>query len=554
MFCFQCQEAAKNTGCTVRGICGKTEEVANLQDLLIHTMKGISWYGTRLRQSGFVDPNADTFVMTYLFSTITNTHFDADRLEEAIREGMKIRDSLKDQFLKKYREENGGAFSGELPDAASWKLTGGRESLMEKAQTVGILSQENEDIRSLRELLILGLKGIAAYAQHADTLGYRDEGIFSFIQEALSATTDDSLGVEELTAMVLKAGEYAVNVMALLDKANTETYGHPEPTDVNIGVGNRPGILISGHDLLDLHQLLEQTKGKGVDVYTHGEMLPTHAYPAFKEYDHLFGNYGGSWWHQNREFESFNGPIVMTTNCIIPPKDSYKDRIYTTGVVAYPGVKHIQETDSHGNKDFSRIIDQALTCKPPTELETGTIPVGFARESILSNADLIVEAVKSGAIKRFIVMAGCDGRMKDREYYTEVAKNLPKDTIILTAGCAKYRYNKLGLGDIAGIPRVVDAGQCNDSYSLAVVALKLAEVFGVDSINDLPISFDIAWYEQKAITVLLGLLHLGVKNIRLGPTLPAFLSPNVVNLLVENFDIKLIGTVEDDIAAMMEGK
>jgi len=553
MFCYQCQETARNQGCTVRGVCGKTDEVANLQDTLIYLLKGISSYATRARKLGVSDNEVDDFVMKGLFSTITNVNFDPGRMEELIMKAVEMRERIKNKFLDVYKEKNGKDFDGKMPDAATWYPEGGRDEFIAKGTNVGILSQENEDIRSLRETIILGLKGIAAYADHAAILGYRDDGIFAFLQEGLAATTDDALGVDDLVGLALKAGEMAVGTMALLDKANTESYGTPEPTQVNIGVRDRPGILISGHDLLDLAELLEQSKDSGVDIYTHGEMLPANSYPAFKKYGHLAGNYGNSWWHQTTEFDKFNGPIIMTTNCLVPPRDSYKDRVYTTGVVAFPDVKHISDRKPGEQKDFSGVIEHALKSKAPEELETGIIPGGFAHGTIMSVADKVVEAVKSGAIKRFFVMAGCDGRHKDRSYFTNLAENLPKDTIILTAGCAKYRYNKLGLGDIGGIPRVIDAGQCNDSYSLAVVALKLAEVFGVESINDLPVSFDIAWYEQKAVAVLLALLHLGVKGIRLGPTLPAFLSPNVAKVLVENFDIKLTSTADEDLAAMMEG-
>jgi len=553
MFCFQCQEAAGNTGCTKRGVCGKTDEIATLQDTLINLLKGISIYGTKARELGVSDQEVDRFVMDGLFATITNVNFDPDRMEGLIIKAVEMRGKIKDWFLSTYKDKNGTNFDEELPEAATWYPKGGRDDLIARGREVGILSQENEDIRSLRETLILGIKGIAAYASHAAVLGYTDDTIFAFMMEGLAATTDDTLGATELVGLALKAGEVAVTTMALLDKANTESYGTPEPTQVNIGVRDRPGILISGHDLLDLAELLEQSKDSGVDIYTHGEMLPANSYPAFKKYDHLVGNYGNAWWHQNREFESFNGPIFMTTNCLVPPRDSYKDRVYTTGVVAFPGVKHIPDREPGKQKDFSGIIEQAKNCQAPTELETGTIPGGFGHGTIMSVADTVVEAVKSGAIKRFFVMAGCDGRHKNRSYFTELAEKLADDTIILTAGCAKYRYNKLGLGDIGGIPRVIDAGQCNDSYSLAVVALKLAEVFGAESINDLPVSFDIAWYEQKAVTVLLALLHLGVKGIRLGPTLPAFLSPNVAKVLVESFDIKLISTPDEDLAAMMEG-
>jgi len=553
MFCYQCQEASSNQGCTVQGVCGKKADTANLQDLLIHTIRGISVYAGLGRELGVLDREVDTFVTDQLFATLTNTNFDEDGLYHKVTEALQLRDRIREKFLSAHSEKKGGEFQGVLPDAATWWSNEGKQGFLEKATEIGILSQENEDIRSLRELLTIGLKGIAAYAHHASVLEFSDDDIFAFLHEALAATTDDSLKAEELIGLILKAGEIAVKTLALLDKANTDCYGNPEPTDVNLGVGNRPGILISGHDLRDLEDLLKQTVGKGVDVYTHGEMLAAHAYPAFKGYEHFVGNYGGSWWHQKKEFEKFNGPVIMTTNCLVPPKGSYSDRLYGTGVVAYPGLKHIPDRVQRGQKDFSNVIQQALQTQPPEELETGTIPIGFAHASIMSYADKVIEAIKMGAVKRFFVMAGCDGRSKDRDYYTELAEKLPEDTIILTAGCAKYRYNKLGLGEIQGIPRILDSGQCNDSYSLAVVALKLVEVFGADSINDLPISFDIAWYEQKAVTVLLALLHLGVKGIRLGPTLPAFLSPNVANVLVDNFDIKPISTVDEDLAAMMEG-
>jgi len=553
MFCFQCQETARNTGCTVRGVCGKTEEVANLQDLLIHTLKGISVYGKKAGELGIRDPEVDKFVMEGLFTTITNVNFDPERLYDQTREALRIRDSARDGFLDAYREKNGKEFEGDLPDAATWHSGGTIEEFTAKGAGVGILATGNEDIRSLRELLVIGWKGIAAYADHAHALGYTDGEIFAAMHEALAATTDDSLSADDLTALVLKAGEMGVKVMALLDRANTETYGIPEITMVNTGTRKGPGILISGHDLRDLAELLEQTRGRGINVYTHGEMLPTNAYPAFKKYDHLAGNYGSSWWHQNVEFERFNGAILMTTNCLTPPKDSYRDRVFTTGVVAYPGVTHIPDRENGGAKDFTPVIEKALDLGGLEETGGKQIPIGFNHNTLLAIADTVVDAVKSGAIKRFFVMAGCDGRHRSREYFTELAEKLPQDTVILTAGCAKYRYNMLDLGDIGGIPRVIDAGQCNDSYSLAVVALKLAEVFGAESINDLPISFDIAWYEQKAVTVLLALLHLGVKGIRLGPTLPAFISPNVLKVLVDNFDIKPISTVDEDLAAMMEG-
>ena len=544
MFCFQCQETAKNEGCTVAGVCGKKADTASLQDLLIYVLRGISIYGEKAEELGELERKTGLFIAQSLFSTITNANFDNDRFIAQIKEGLNIRNELK----KKY----GDKIESKLHDSALW-FSDDVDEFFRKAAEVGVLSQKNEDVRSLRELLIIGLKGLSAYADHAAILGFEDEKIYAFIMEALVSTTKD-LSVDEMVAMVMKCGEYAVNTMALLDKANTSTYGNPEITKVNLGVRNNPGILISGHDLKDMEELLKQTEGTGIDVYTHSEMLPANYYPAFKKYDHFVGNYGNAWWQQNKEFESFNGPILMTTNCIIPVKDSYKDRIFTTGMAGYAGVKHVPDREYGKIKDFSEIIELAKKCDPPTEIETGEIIGGFAHNQVLALADKVVDAVKSGAVKRFIVMAGCDGRQKARNYYTEVAGQVPKDTIILTAGCAKYRYNKLDLGDINGIPRVLDAGQCNDSYSLAVIALKLKEVFELDDINDLPISFDIAWYEQKAVVVLLALLFLGVKGIRLGPTLPAFLSPNVLKVLVENFNIKPIGTVQEDIEAMMAGK
>ena len=554
MFCFQCQETAKNTGCTVKGVCGKPEDTANLQDLLIYVLRGISVYGEKAKDLGIFDKATGLFIAQALFATITNANWDNQRFIWLIKEGLRIREELKTKFFTAYKEKNGREFSESLHDSAVWYSTDEAE-FHEKAKDVGVLATENEDVRSLRELLIIGLKGIAAYADHAAILGHEQNDIYEFIIEALASTTKD-LSIDEMVGLVMKAGEVAVNTMALLDKANTSAYGNPEISEVNIGVCNNPGILISGHDLKDMEELLKQTEDTGVDIYTHGEMLPANYYPAFKKYNHFVGNYGSSWWHQNKEFESFNGPILMTTNCIIPiKKDStYQERIFTTGMTGYPGVKHIPDRKEGGAKDFSEIIELAKKCKPPTEIETGKIVGGFAHNQVLALADKVVDAVKSGAIKRFIVMAGCDGRQKTRSYYTEVAEQLPGDTVILTAGCAKYRYNKLNLGDIGGIPRVLDAGQCNDSYSLAVIALKLKEVFGLEDINDLPISYDIAWYEQKAVAVLLALLFLGVKGIRLGPTLPAFVSQNVLKVLVEKFDIKPIGEVKDDIDAMMAGK
>lgn len=545
MFCYQCQETIKNQGCTVRGACGKNEETANLQDLLVFVLRGISVYAEIAKEKNISDERWGVFISRALFSTITNVNFDAKRITALIKEGLNLRQDIRAKLDKV-------DIPADLHDSAVW-YSDNENEFLEKAKTVGVLSTENEDVRSLRELLIYGIKGIGAYADHAAVLGKEKQEIYDFIVEALASTTKD-LSVEDMIALVMKTGEVAVTTMALLDEANTSAYGDPEITKVNIGVGNNPGILISGHDLKDMEELLRQTEGTGVDVYTHGEMLPANYYPGFKKYEHLVGNYGNAWWKQNQEFESFNGPILMTTNCIIPVKDSYRDRIFTTGMVAFPGVKHIPDRPAGGEKDFSEIVELAKTCQPPKEIEKGEIVGGFAHNQLLALADKVVEAVKSGAIKKFVVMAGCDGRQPARAYFTEIAETLPKDTIILTAGCAKYRYNKLNLGDIAGIPRVLDAGQCNDSYSLAVIALKLKEVFKLDDINKLPISFDIGWYEQKAVTVLLALLFLGIKGIRLGPTLPAFLSPNVLKVLVEKFDIKPIGGVKEDVEAIVVGK
>ena len=550
MFCFQCQETAKNQGCTVAGVCGKKEPTANLQDLLIYVCKGISVHGDALRRKGTVDREAGRFLIRALFVTITNAAWDDDAIIEWIRRGLEVRDAVAE------RARAAGAAPEALPDCAVWKASG-RDEIVAKANSpeVRVTSMDNEDVRSLRELLIIGTKGIAAYAEHAEVLGFEKDEVYSSMMEGLASTTKE-LSVDDMVAMVMKTGENAVATMALLDEANTKTYGNPEITEVNLGVRGNPGILISGHDLKDMEELLKQTEGTGVDVYTHGEMLPANYYPAFKKYDHFVGNYGSSWWHQNREFESFNGPILLTTNCLVPLKkeNTYLDRLFTTGVVGYPGAKHIADRKPGGAKDFSALIEMAKKCAAPEEIETGKLVGGFAHAQVLALADKVIEAVKSGAIKRFVVMAGCDGRFPSRDYYTDVAKNLPKDTVILTAGCAKYRYNKLDLGDIGGIPRVLDAGQCNDSYSLAVIAMKLKEAFGLSDINELPISYDIAWYEQKAVAVLLALLFLGVKGIRLGPTLPGFLSPAVADVLVKNFDIKPIGTVEEDIAAMMAGR
>ena len=536
MFCYQCEETAKGEGCTKAGVCGKKGEVADLQDLLRYLLKGISICNTKTRELGEYNQEVDEIIMDSLFSTITNANFDKQFFMEKIQQALKLRDEL--------RETNSVQ---NTHDSVTWSPKND-EDLIKKSEEVGILTTKNEDIRSLRELLTFGVKGISAYYHHAYILGEKDKEISNFMQEALVATTKD-LSVDELVGLNMKCGEIGVKTMALLDKANTSTYGNPEPTSVNIGVRNNPGILISGHDLKDLQELLEQTQGTGIDVYTHGEMLPANAYPAFKKYSNFVGNYGNSWWLQKGEFEKFNGPILLTTNCLVPPKDSYKDRVYTTGVVGFEGLKYIPNRKKGETKDFSELIEHAKKCSPPEKLEEGEITIGFAHNAALGVADKIVDAVKAGKIKRFVVMAGCDGRHKQREYYTEFAKALPSDTVILTAGCAKYRYNKLGLGGIDGIPRVIDAGQCNDSYSLVVIAQKLAEVFGV-SVNDLPISFNIAWYEQKAVLVLLALLSLGVKNIMLGPVLPAFVSPNVLNVLVEKFNIRPNSTVEEDLPTL----
>ena len=535
MFCYQCQETANCSGCTVSGVCGKKPDTANMQDLLVYVTKGISAVTTRLRAKGKqIDKSINHLITLNLFTTITNANFDKDVIVERIKTTLKVKENL----LKEVSDKSA------LPSASLWN--GNESEFAEKAATVGVLATENEDIRSLRELITYGLKGLSAYSKHANVLMEDNEELDAFLQRALSMLLDDTLSVDDLVALTLETGKFGVDGMAMLDKANTSAYGNPEITKVNIGVRSNPAILVSGHDLRDLEMLLEQTKDTGVDVYTHSEMLPAHYYPTFKKYSHFVGNYGNAWWKQNEEFESFNGAILMTTNCIVPPKDSYKDRMFTTGAAGYPGVKHIGGEIGE-IKDFSEIIEVAKKCKPPVEIERGEIVGGFAHNQVLSLADKIVEAVQNGDIKKFIVMAGCDGRAKSRNYYTEFAKALPKDTVILTAGCAKYKYNKLNLGDINGIPRVLDAGQCNDSYSLAVIALKLKEVFGLDDINELPIIYNIAWYEQKAVIVLLSLLYLGVKNIHLGPTLPAFLSPNVLNVLVENFGISGIGSVEDDI-------
>ena len=541
MFCFQCQETAGCSGCTKFGVCGKSPDLAKMQDLLIYTTKGLSEVTTRLRAEGKeISGEVNHLITINLFTTITNANFDDAIFYDRVKTTLHIKDDL---LSKLDNKEN-------LSEAALWTAST-KEEMDAKAPLVGVLATENEDIRSLRELIIYGIKGLSAYMKHANALGYDDEAINAFMQATLAKTLDNTLSADDLVALTLETGKVGVDGMALLDSANTGTYGHPEITKVNIGVRNNPGILISGHDLKDLELLLQQTEGTGVDVYTHSEMLPAHYYPAFKKYSHFAGNYGNAWWKQKEEFESFNGPILMTTNCIVPPKDSYKDRLFTTGAAGFTGVKHIKGI-SEDNKDFSEIIELAKKCQPPTEIETGEIVGGFAHNHVFALADAVVEAVKSGAIKKFFVMAGCDGRAKSRNYYTDFAKALPKDTVILTAGCAKYKYNKLNLGDINGIPRVLDAGQCNDSYSLALIALKLKEVFELQDINELPIAFNIAWYEQKAVIVLLSLLYLGVKNIHLGPTLPAFLSPNVAKVLVENFGIGGITNVEDDIKMFME--
>ncbi len=551
MFCFQCQEAAKNEGCTIKGVCGKSDEEANLMDLLVYVIKGISIYAQKARENNvdYHKSRVDKFVFDGLFATITNANFDKEAINEYIRKGLDIRNNLRQTLKNKGVQLD----NDQLHDAATWQgFT--PDEFLRKGQDIGVLDTPNEDIRSLRELITYGVKGVAAYAEHAWNLDEKSDDIYNFMQDALVAATDDSLGVEDLISWVMATGKHGVDVMALLDKANTTAYGHPEISEVNLGVRNRPGILISGHDMKDMEELLEQTKDTGVDVYTHSEMLPANYYPAFKKYDHFVGNYGNSWWKQKEEFETFNGPILFTTNCIVPPskKATYRERIYTTGASGLEGCTHIPGRQNGQPKDFSPIIEHAKKCDPPQEIETGKIVGGFAHNQVEQLADKVVDAVKSGAIRKFFVMAGCDGRFKSREYYTRFAEELPDDTVILTAGCAKYRYNKLNLGDIGGIPRVLDAGQCNDSYSLAVIALKLKEIFELNDINELPIEYNIAWYEQKAVIVLLALLYLGVKNIKLGPTLPAFLSPNVANVLVEQFGINGINTVEEDMKAMLQ--
>ena len=547
MFCYQCQETAKNEGCKVMGVCGKTADVANLQDLLIFMCKGLSHYTLPLRKFGIELPEVNRFIVDSLFMTITNANFDRKRFVTRVRLAYELREAAKEQLLKA-----GGSPDDITFDGALWQ--GQTEEEMDaKAVSVGVLATQDVDVRSLRELTIYGLKGMAAYLEHAYNMGYEDNAIYAFMQKALVMTTDDTLSADELTALVLETGEYGVQAMALLDKAHNETYGSPEITEVNIGVRNNPGILVSGHDLKDLEELLQQTEGTGVDVYTHSEMLPANSYPFFKKYSDFVGNYGSSWWHQVEDFENFNGVVLFTTNCIVPPRRNatYTDRVYTTGSTGFDGFKHIEDRKDGQPKDFSALIEHAKKCAPPKEMETGTIIGGFAHNQVLALADKIIEAIKSGAIRKFVVMSGCDGRMNSRSYYTEFAEKLPKDVIILTSGCAKYRFNKLSLGTIGGIPRVLDAGQCNDSYSLAKIALALVDALGLKSINELPIAYNVAWYEQKAVIVLLALLFLGVKNIHLGPTLPAFLSPNVANVLVNKFGIAGIGTVDEDIKAML---
>jgi hydroxylamine reductase len=541
MFCYQCQEAAKGTGCEIKGVCGKTSDVANLQDLLLFVSKGVAWWSQKADDAGIKNPLAEKYIIDSMFITITNANFDRNKIIAQIRKGFEMQDQLAETI---------GETPKNTPECAIWR-TDSEEAMEEKSTHVSVLNHKNEDIRSLKELLTYGMKGIAAYAEHAHNLSYHNENVNVFLKKGLVATVDETLGVDDLLPMVLECGKYGVEVMSLLDKAHTESYGHPEITSVNLGVAKNPGILVSGHDLKDFEELLKQTKGTGVDIYTHSEMLPAHYYPAFKKYKHFIGNYGNSWWVQTKEFESFNGPVLLTTNCLVPPKESYKDRIYTTGAAGFDGCPHIPERKDGEPKNFSVLIDHAKKCTAPTEIETGEIVGGFAHNQVLALADKIIDAVKSGAIKKFVVMAGCDGRMNSRNYYTDFAQELPEDSVILTAGCAKYRYNKLKLGDIGGIPRILDAGQCNDSYSLAVIALKLKEVFGLEDINELPIVYNIAWYEQKAVIVLLALLSLGVKNIHLGPTLPAFLSPNVAKVLVEQFGIAPISTIEQDMAEMV---
>lgn len=557
MFCFHCQETLNNQNCYLVGVCGKTEEVANLQDMLVYALKGLAIYSSQARKLGIVNDETDLFVAQAMFATLTNVNFDADRFVELIKETLDRRDSLRATFLAAYEAHYGEPFTVPLPEMATWYyVTGTKDEFEAKGALVGVMDDStlDPDSRSLRELIIYGLKGLAAYTEHVAMLGVQRTDLLAFIQDALAFTTQDNLTTDELVAKAMEVGQYGVQVMAALSEAHTDKYGHPEPTTVDIGVpDDKPGILISGHDLHDLEDLLEQTKDIGINVYTHGEMLPAHAYPFFKQYSHLVGNYGNAWWQQQPEFVAFNGPIVMTTNCIQKPLAKYADRIFTSGMVGWPDMPHIPPREAGERKDFSAVIEKARQSPPPTPIEKGSVTVGFGHQAILDRAETIISAIKSGAIKRFVVMAGCDGRQPERQYYTDIAAGLPADNVILTAGCAKYRYNKLDLGDIGGIPRVLDAGQCNDSYSLVVVAMKLAEAFGLDSVNELPISYDIAWYEQKAVLVLLSLLSLNVKKIRLGPTLPAFLSDNVINVLVDQFDLKPISTVEHDLQAIAAG-
>ena len=556
MFCFHCQETTNNLHCAIRGVCGKSPEVATLQDLLVYALKGIAIFSVKARDLGESDPATDLFVVQALFATLSNVNFDEARFVGLIQEAFARRDMLRERFYTLYEERYGCPFTQPLPEMATWYyLTGDQAEFVQKGATVGVMAEPhlNEDLHSLRELLIYGLKGLAAYSDHIAMFDELRTDLCAFVQEALAYTAQPELEAEQLISLCMTCGKVGVDAMAALDRQHTGRYGHPEPTQVNLGVVDEPAILISGHDLRDLEDLLEQTAGTGINIYTHGEMLPAHGYPFFKKYPHLVGNYGNAWWQQQKEFAAFNGPIVMTTNCIQKPTAKYADRIFTTGMVGWPETRHIGERPLGGRKNFSAVIDCALRCPSPTPLEEGTITVGFARQAILDRADAVVNAIQSGAIKRFVVMAGCDGRQKERQYYTDLAATLPQDQVILTAGCAKYRYNKLNLGDIGGIPRVLDAGQCNDSYSLIAVALKLAEVFGVESVNDLPIAYDIAWYEQKAVLVLLSLLYLNVKQIRLGPTLPAFLTPNVIKFLVDKFELKSIGTVEEDLALIAVG-
>lgn len=553
MFCYQCQETARNQGCTMQGVCGKKDTLCHLMDLSIYALKGLAWINWELNRLGVYYPKDSLFVMQGLFRTITNANWDESLISNSIGEILALRDKRLAELKAVCKEKTGKDCQCNIPDAATFNVQ--PDEYLSFGEKVGVLRTENEDIRSLRETIIYGIKGISAYADHAAILGYMDDDVNKFIMEGLAATLDDSKTAEELVGLVLKTGEHAVKVMAKLDEANTKTYGNPEPTKVNLGVRNNPGIIVSGHDLKDFEELLRQSSDSGVDIYTHSEMLPAHYYPAFKKYKHFAGNYGGSWWHQLEDFENFNGAILLTTNCLVPlrKENTYLDRLFTTGMAGYPGATHIPDREPGMEKDFSALIKRAKQCPPPIELETGEITGGFAHATVLSLADQVIDAVKSGAIKRFVVMAGCDGRMPSRKYFSEVAEKLPKDTVILTAGCAKYRYIKLNLGDIGGIPRVLDAGQCNDSYSLAVIALKLKEAFGLDDVNKLPLSFDIAWYEQKAVTVLLALLYLGFKNIQIGPTLPGFLSPNVAKVIIETFGLKQTTNAEDDIRAMLAG-